>query len=60
MLLEDLLKVTEEGHPDEAPLRDALEKVSDATALCTTTRGCGRMRSRGCNADAVEAAPLCM
>ena len=52
MLLEDLLKVTEEGHPDEAPLRDALEKVSDATALCTTTRGCDRMRSRGCNAYA--------
>ena len=29
MLLEDLLKVTEEGHPDEAPLKDALEKVSE-------------------------------
>ena len=39
MLLEDLLKVTEEGHPDEAPLKDALEKVS--------LRGCSPC-SRGC------------
>ncbi len=32
MLLEDLLNHTEEGHPDEEPLRDALEKVKEVAA----------------------------
>ena len=29
MLLEELLSVTDEGHPDEEPLREALERVKD-------------------------------